>query len=194
LGRAVATPTAKLTREEQQRVQKLLNAWEERICEQVQQSGDVTTEALKADAEISASATRVQQIRGEQAGLKTRQEAVDHSVELIWEQQDALLELLGGLQGGLELRLGAPSARPPGGGASRSEQRAVGLKVQLDELGKQVAALTAEATLFRAARYSEPIARVAHVLDAHSSELDSVQERISAAERRLRLLEAGSFA
>jgi hypothetical protein len=50
------------------------------------------------------------------------EEAVDHSIGLIWDQQDALGQLLSGLQNALEGKLG-------GGGASdkKPQQRAKGL-------------------------------------------------------------------
>lgn len=154
------------------------------MWEQAREFEAVTLKALDMDTEIAANAALVQTIRKDQANLQSKLEVADSTVHLIWEQQEALGDLLSGLQESFEL---APLL-VEGERHSRSERRAASLETQLEELSRQVRALADEAAVFKAVQYSRPLERVAHVLDAHSSELDSVQERIDAAERRLRAL------
>merc|ERR1712070_715961 len=110
------------------------------------------------------------------------------------DQQDALEQLLTGLQSALEGKLPAASGANSAdlNSNSKPEARAKGLGVQLDELDRQVKDLTEEARNFQATRYSEPLVRVGHVLDAHSSELDAIEERVHAAFHRLRGLDANA--
>merc|ERR1712187_426893 len=97
------------------------------------------------------------------------------------DQQDALGKLLGGLEDVLQLR-----TEGRGESDSRVERRANALTAQLDELSWQVRELTRETREFQSNRCAEPLNTVAHVLNAHSSELDSIQVRVDAAERKLR--------
>eukprot|EP00811_Abedinium_folium_P005998 NODE_15519_length_1046_cov_3.526659.p1 GENE.NODE_15519_length_1046_cov_3.526659~~NODE_15519_length_1046_cov_3.526659.p1 ORF type:complete len:190 (+),score=53.66 NODE_15519_length_1046_cov_3.526659:256-825(+) len=174
--------------------------WSDRIRAYAALAGEQTAKALQRDAEMVRDADEVQKLRAEQTQLKAKLEAVDHSVDLIWAQQDTLMRLCAGLEKRIVLRPsggGAPPVAPGGGGggcgsrpATRSDQRARGLQDQLDELSRQIRELSEETSAFRASPYApSPLAAAAHALNAHSSELDSIQKRMSAAEKKLRATE-----
>lgn len=176
-----------MSKDEQRRNVDLLRAWETRVRDQAKSFEGVTAQALKLDKEIVENGAKIQDVRTEQARLRSKQAAADHSIQLIWDQQDALGQLFVGLQTALEGKL--PMDEHAGGASSMPETRAKSLNMQLDELKRQIEELTCEARKFQATRYSEPLVRVGHVLDAHSSELDAIEERVRAATHRLRGME-----
>merc|ERR1712232_747113 len=106
-------------------------------------------------------------------------EVADNTIDLIWQQQDGLEKLLGGLEDVLGLS---------GKGASSShlKRRTDALSSQIDEINLQVEELKEETRSFQPTRCTEPLVSIAHVLDGHSSELDAVEARIVAAEQKLR--------
>lgn len=182
-----------MSKEEQQRSEDLFRLWEERVRDQAKSFNKVKDEALKVDKEISTNSKKITEIRTEQARLRSKQEATDHSIQLILDQQDALEQLLAGLQTTLEGKLNTSnSGNSDAGATSQPEARAKSLGVQLDELDRQVKDLTQEARDFQTTRYSEPLVRVGHVLDAHTSELDAIEERVHAAFHRLRGADASA--
>merc|ERR1712129_406458 len=127
-----------------------------------------TTKALAVDTEITRNAEQVHTLRQDQSELRAQLEVADQSVHQIADQQSALQSLLSGLEDNLDLKL---PTKDTDGRASR-------LETQLDELTRQVRELASETAAFQTSKYARPIDRVAHVLDAHSSELDSVQARL----------------
>jgi len=177
-------------------VLELFRDWEERINAQTKNCQALTTKALEADSEVCANAAKVEELTSMQAEIRCKQEVADHSLQLVWEQQDLLEELFAGLQDSLGVRLpgGLSLAGAATGGTdegmSRSEHRAQALDAQLNELQQQVEQLALETDTFSTVQYKKPFDRVVHLLDAHTSELDSIQERVVAAERRLALVEA----
>lgn len=187
----VETRKQGMSKEEQLRHKDLLRIWESRLHDQLTNCEKLTSEALKVDKDITSNTTSIQDIRAEQARLRSKQETVDHSISLVWDQQEALGQLLSGLQSALEGKLPASGVNMTSdkGSSPKPQERAKGLDVQLDELDRQVKDLTREAQDFQTARYSEPLVRVGHVLDAHSSELDAIEERVHAAVHRLRSID-----
>jgi hypothetical protein len=177
---SLVAASSKMSSAEQQKNKELLTIWESRLREQAKSCDTVAEEAIAVDVAITSSAAKLQDVRIEQVRLRSKQEAADHTVHLIWDQQDTLSNLLAGLQSTLEGRLTGSSAKP--------EARAQGLSLQLDELERQIKDLSQETQNFQAHRYSEPLVRVGHVLDAHSSELDSIEECVTAAFQRLHSL------
>lgn len=166
----------RVSKEEQRQIADLLKGWEARIRAQASAFESVTKVALEADSEITANTTKVRNMRKEQTEARAKLEVASGTVNQIWEHQEALGNLLTGLQESLEL-----TEQP-----SKADNRTRGLESQLDELCRQVQELAVETANFHTSNYVRPLDRVAHVLDAHSSELDSVQERLDAAERQLR--------
>lgn len=161
----------------------LFDSWDVRLRAQAKQVDAVTSKALAVDNEVTANVPLVRSIRKDQAELKADLEVAENSVHQIWEQQDGVLNLLAGLKESLGLST-VPAEEMEH--SSRNENRVRGLEAQLEELTRQVRGLALETEEFQASRYVGPLDRVAYVLDAHSSELDLVQERLDAAERRLR--------
>merc|ERR1712137_731517 len=176
-------------------VKELLQVWSDRIHTQVNHFGALASAALAADSEIVENATIVRELMIEQDKLRKRQEAVDHSVNLIWEQQDAVFKLFHGLEEALELhklhqRGVGPGLSSEANVRSTREQREKSLHCSFDELDRMIEELSQETSSFQASRYTQsPLTTAAYVLDAHSDELNSLQQRINATERKLRSLE-----
>lgn len=177
----------KLTVEEHAMVKELFGLWEERLQGEMRGLEALAKQALEADAALTTNAVKIQALRDRQAELKAGQETADTSLSLVWEQQTSLSRLLDGLEGTLQLRVPA-SGIDEQADVLKAKSRADSLKVQLDELEDQLHMLTKETTDFNALKYAGPLSSVGHILDAHSSELDSIQARIDAAERKLSAL------
>lgn len=186
-GPAIDRDEAGFSRDDQSQVKGLFRNWEDRVREQVDSFSKATVAGLKADADISDYSRRLRDLRVEQAELRARQETSEHAVKLVCDQQEALGKLLGGLEKVLGLSsMTRAGQRDAGSGCSKVDLRAGSLKTQLDELDWQVRELNKETRSFQAFRCGEPLQTVAHVLNAHSSELDAIQVRVDAAERVLR--------
>jgi len=183
--------TAKLSKDEQQQVNSLLQAWESRLWEQARSFESLATEALAADAEVAKAAAMAKDLGREQADLQAKQKVAATSMDQIWEQQEALGALLAGLEE--TLQLGPKATAEDGKWSEKAEQRSQTVSAQLEEMSRQVDLLAEETRDFQAARYSQPLDRVAHILDAHSSELDAVQARLEATELRLNALASPRF-
>jgi len=172
----------RLSPEEHKEVKDLFQIWDKRLREQSSQFESYTVTARKAEGEISGSMKNVRDIRSEQRQITAKQEAVDRSMSLVIQQQDAVSKLLLGLTETLNLKL------PSGGSfgvATKGDRRAEAVLGQLDELDQQVVNLTTEIDQFRTSRYTEPLERATNALDAHSCALDQLEEHLRAAERRL---------
>lgn len=172
----------RLTPEEHKEVKDLFQIWDKRLREQSSQFESYTATARKAEGEISGSMKNVRDIRSEQRQITAKQEAVDRSMSLVIQQQDAVSKLLLGLTETLNLKLPTSGSF---GAASKGDRRAEAVLGQLDELDQQVVNLTTEIDQFRTSRYTEPLERATNALDAHSCELDQLEEHLRAAERRL---------
>lgn len=184
-GGAVNLQQATMAAVEHRKINDLLRVWEERIQKQAQHFESYSTQVLQVDTEIIANFGKIRALRGEHMVLKTRQEAVDQSIQQIWDQQDSLGRLLVGLQEALSQKQPA-DARD----SSRTHQKAKGLSVQLDELDRQVEELSKETTAVQAALYSEPLTTVVRVLDAHANALDAIQQQVDSTSARLSAIEA----
>merc|ERR1712226_1114680 len=156
--------------------------WEDRLRLQTDTFSKATKAALEADSEIATQTARLRELREEQSKLRTQHCATERAVRLVWDQQAALASLLTGFEEVLGLQL------DHGAGTSRVARRADALGSQLDELDAQVTELSQETRRFQATRCAEPLVTVAHVLNAHSSELDSIEARVSAAEQKFQQL------
>lgn len=161
---------------EQGAVANLLEAWSGRVSQQASQLELVVADALALDADITRFSREAHDLQRDLEDAEARQGVIDAMAQQIWEPQVALGELLDGLEESLQL---AP------GGSERPDDRAQAVEAQLEELSRQVQRLAEESAQFRPMTYAQPLARVAHVLDAHSSELDAVEQRLEAAERQL---------
>eukprot|EP00913_Durusdinium_trenchii_P022146 g20807.t1 len=169
--------------QEQKKAEELLKSWEGRfgdLAKTVKVAGDA---ALDLNEEYSSMAEKVQVLKGEHEELWRKQEAAENSMQLIYDQQELLSELLGHLE--IELDLGSTAKKSRS--SLRLEERARSLNMQLDELTGQARRLT---ELIGAQGPSDPMAHMAHLLAAHQSELDAVQERLNASEEQLKAQEA----
>lgn len=166
----------------------MLRMWEERIHKQAHHFEACATQVLQFDTEIIANAAKVKVLRAEHTALKSRQDAVDQSIQLILEQQDSLSRLLAGLEQTLQLKL--PDEAAGGLAPPRAHERAKVLTVQLDELDRQAEDLARETETAQSRLYAEPLTTVVRVLDAHASALDSIQEQVGSVAQRLRAVEA----
>jgi len=175
-----------LASDEQRRARELLQIWEERLRKKATNFSTSAAAAIKAQTEIDESAEKMRTIRDEQARLRVRLDAADHAADLIWEQQDALGKLFSGLEDALGLTPHDPLGSGSDGLTSRADRRLGALTAQLEELNMQVQDLSRETKEFQPSRCTEPFVAVAHVLNAHSSELDAIQVRVDAAEQKLR--------
>merc|ERR1711924_107413 len=95
---AVDPQLLRLSREEHDATKELFASWERRLGAQVKRFQGSAAETLKADKELSQHMGKMRGLRAQHEALRTRQEAVDHAVDLIWQQQDALEQLMQGLQ------------------------------------------------------------------------------------------------
>jgi len=173
---------------EHRKVNDLLRIWEERIHKQAQHFESFATQIVQFDTEIIANAAKVKVLRSEHAQLKSRQDAVDQSIQQILEQQDSLARLLVGLEQTLRLKL--PDEVAGGASAPRTHERAKALTVQLDELDRQAEDLARETETVQSTLYAEPLTTVVRVLDAHASALDAIQDQVGSVNGRLRAIEA----
>ncbi|CAK0820415.1 unnamed protein product, partial [Prorocentrum cordatum] len=159
----------RLTSGEHQAAKGLLRSWDQRLGAQVKRFQASAEEALQVDRELSEHSAQARRLRDKYETMLARQKAVDHSLDLIWEQQDALRGMIKGLKG-------FACADAPDGKRKQAEQRTQSVKSQLDEIEKQADLLARQTECFQAADYSAPLRRVGHVLGAHSSELDAIEE------------------
>lgn len=169
----------------------LLRLWEERIQKQAQHFEAFAGQVLQFDTEIIANAAKVKVLRNEHSQLKARQEAIDQSVQHIWEQQESLSRLLTGLQEVLrpspqETEFSAALASTP---TVRSHLRAQALTLHLDELERQTEDLARETGVVQSALYAEPLTTVVRVLDSHAEALDGLQLQVGSLAHRLHCIE-----
>jgi len=189
-------PPAKgqLSRDEHKQVSELFQVWERRISNQAVAFGTFAKEALAFDHELAQGALHIQELHADQVRLKAKAEVADRSLQLIFDQQDALGRLMTGLTDslGLQEQSANGGAEAVGGGSNAADRRAEGLEHQLEELHAQVQKLSQETLSFQTLQYSQPMERVAAVLGAHSHELDALQQRLYSAERRFAAVETRS--
>lgn len=183
-----------LSRDEHKQVLELFRVWEQRISDQAAAFGTFAKEALAFDDELAVGASHIQELHADQVRLKAKAEVADRSLQLIFEQQDALGRLMTGLTDslGLQEQSGNGGIEAVGGGSNAADKRAESLEHQLEELHAQVRKLSEETLSFQTLHYSQPMERVAAVLGAHSHELDSLQQRLYSAERRFAAVETRS--
>lgn len=177
---------ATMTAVEHRKVNDLLRVWEERIHKQAQHFESFATQVLQVDTEIISNFGKIRALRSEHQMLSARQQAVDQSIQQIWDQQDSLGRLLMGLQEALSQKQPA-DARDY---SSVTHHKAKALSVQLDELDRQVEELSKETTAVQSALYSEPLTTVVRVLDAHANALDAIQQQVDSTSSRLSTIEA----
>eukprot|EP00927_Polykrikos_kofoidii_P010738 TRINITY_DN1452_c0_g1_i2.p1 TRINITY_DN1452_c0_g1~~TRINITY_DN1452_c0_g1_i2.p1 ORF type:complete len:1266 (-),score=245.70 TRINITY_DN1452_c0_g1_i2:24-3821(-) len=184
----------KLVRAESWWVNQIFQKWEDRLHTQADRLHKATVDVLKADTEISESGARLQDLFVEQGDLRRRQDAVDHSVRLVLDQQANLSQVLDGLEEALGLQTESrvwPRLRPVAAAHSRGgnkrdvSQHADIVPAELAELDKQVRSVSHEIQTSEAARCTESIGAFANVLNAHSSELDTIQARVDTAQRKI---------
>eukprot|EP00435_Cladocopium_sp_Y103_P032539 s628_g8.t1 len=178
-----AMPPPALTSQEQKKAEELLNSWEGRyngLAKTVKAAAD---KALEIDQEYSSIAEKVQVLKNEHDELWRKEEAAENSLQLIHDQQELLSDLLGHLE--MELDLGSTAKKSRS--SSRLEERSSSLHLQLDELTRQAKHLT---ELIGSQAQHDPIEQMAHLLAAHQSELDAVQERLNVSEKQLKAQEA----
>jgi len=181
----VAVEGPRLTDEEQKQLGELFQNWEGRINQQSKIVKAASTQALEVEKEYTAIHERVQVLKEDRDVLERKQEAAEGSMQRIHEQQDLLAQLLEQLEE--QLNLGSNSQKPRS--MMRLEDRANALEGQLDELTHQVRELADATMAFQAEGGGDPFQQVAHLLSAHTSELDAVQERLDATEKKLKMVE-----
>merc|ERR1712060_61542 len=161
--------------------------WEEEIHKQAEHFEAFATQILQVDTEIIANAANIKQLQKEHGQLKSRQDTVDQSILQIWEQQDALGNLLEGLQKALQPALPdeAVGGQPP----TKAHQLAQLLTMQLDKLDQQAEDLARETETVQSTLYAEPLTTVVRVLDAHASALEAMQEQVGSVSQRLKTIE-----
>lgn len=169
---------------EHRKVNDLLRTWEERVHKQAQHFETFATQILQFDTEIIANVGKIKTLRQEHDQLKWRQDAVDVSIQQIWEQQDSLARLLTGLQDVLAAKI------PPEAGSAKVHQQAKVLTVQLDELDRQAEELAKETKTVQSTLYAGPLTTAVQVLDAHASALDAIQMQANTVGQRLRNVES----
>lgn len=169
---------------EHRKVNDLLRTWEERVHKQAQHFESFATQILQFDTEIIANVQKIKTLRTEHDQLKYRQDAVDQSIQQIWDQQDTLARLLEGLQESLSSKI------PPEVTPSRVHQQAKVLTVQLDELDRQAEELAKETKTVQSTLYAGPLTTAVQVLDAHASALDAIQAQAGTVAQRLRVVES----
>ncbi|CAJ1396971.1 unnamed protein product [Effrenium voratum] len=157
--------------------------WESRFAEQAKVVKVAVDKALELDREYTSIDERVQAVKEERHQLLRKKDAAENSMQLIHEQQELLSNLLGHLENELDLGSTAKKSRS----AVRLEERVMGLGQQLDELTRQARTL---ADQINHQGSCDPVAQMAHLLEAHQSNLDAVQERLDATEKKLRMVEA----
>jgi len=191
---SVGKKPGQLSRDEHKQVLELFQVWERRICDQAAAFGTFAKEALAFDDELAEGALHIQELHAGQVRLKAKADVADRSLQLIFDQQDALGRLMTGLTDslGLQEQLANRGAEAVGGGSNAAKRRAEGLEHQLEELHAQVRKLSEETLSFQTLHYSQPMERVAAVLGAHSHELDALQQRLYSAERRFAAVETRS--
>jgi len=180
-----------LSHNEHKQLLELCQVWERRVSNQANAFGAFAKEALVLDDTLAEAAVHIQELHAEQVQLKAKAEVSDRSLQLIFDQQDALTRLMTGLTDSLGLQEPDQAAND-GGSSSAADQRAQGLERQLEELHAQVRKLSKETVAFQTLHYSQPRERVAAVLGAHSHELDAMQQRLISAERRFAAVETRS--
>merc|ERR1719201_1233905 len=183
-GGAFNAQQAAMTIIEHRKVNDLLRMWEERVHKQAQHFESFATQVLQYDTEIIANVGKIKTLRTEHDQLKCRQDAVDQSIQQIWEQQDSLGRLLTGLQESLKSKI------PPEAPQARLHQQAKVLTVQLDELDRQAEELAKETKTVQSTLYTGPLTTAVQVLDAHASALDAIQTQASTVAQRLRVVES----
>lgn len=172
---------------EHRKVSDVLRVWEERIHKQAQQFESAAAQVLQLDTEIIGNAAKVKGLRTEHAQLKFRQDAVDKSIEQIWEQQDSLGCLLEGLEVALRGKLPNLAVAPHE--SARTHQRAEEMGLTLDELDRKAEELAKETQSVQSTLYAEPLTTVVRVLDAHASALDAIQSQVGSVAQRIRAVE-----
>ena len=175
-------PPPALTSQEQKQTEELLKSWEGRFNELAKTVKVAAETAVEIDQEYTSISDQVQVLKNDHHDLWRKQEAAELSMQLIHDQQELLSDLLGHLE--IELDLGSTAKK------SRLEERSRSLNLQLDELTRQAQHLT---ELIGSQARDDPMEQMAHLLAAHQSELDAVQERLNASEKQLKAQEA-SFA
>ncbi|CAJ1334667.1 unnamed protein product [Effrenium voratum] len=168
---------------EQKKVEELMQNWESRFAEQAKVVKVAVDKALELDREYTSIDERVQAVKEERHQVLRKKDAAENSMQLIHEQQELLSNLLGHLENELDLGSTAKKSRS----AVRLEERVMGLGQQLDELTRQARTL---ADQINHQGSCDPVAQMAHLLEAHQSNLDAVQERLDATEKKLRMVEA----
>ncbi|CAE7619025.1 unnamed protein product [Symbiodinium sp. CCMP2592] len=181
----VAVQAPRLTDEEQKLVDELFRNWEGRISQYAKSVKAASTAALDMERDYADLHEKVQVLREEREDLMRKQEGAQGSMQLIREQQDLLAKLLEQLE--TQLDLGSTLKTPRS--TMRLEDRAAALESQLGDLTLQVRELADETVAFEAESGGDPLDQVAHLLAAHSSELDAVQERLDATEKKLKIVE-----
>ena len=175
-------PPPALTSQEQKQTEELLKSWEGRFNELAKTVKVAAETAVEIDQEYTSISDQVQVLKNDHHDLWRKQEAAELSMQLIHDQQELLSDLLGHLE--IELDLGSTAKK------LRLEERSRSLNLQLDELTRQAQHLT---ELIGSQARDDPMEQMAHLLAAHQSELDAVQERLNASEKQLKAQEA-SFA
>ncbi|CAE7900277.1 unnamed protein product [Symbiodinium microadriaticum] len=181
----VAVQAPRLTDEEQKLVDELFRNWEGRISQHAKSVKAASTAALEMEREYTDLHEKVQVLKEEREDLMRKQEGAQGSMQLIREQQDLLAKLLEQLE--TQLDLGSTLKTPRS--TIRLEDRAAALESQLGDLTQQVRELADATVAFEAEGGGDPLDQVAHLLAAHSSELDAVQERLDATEKKLKIVE-----
>lgn len=181
--------TVCLSRDEQAQLGELCRNWEARLRAQVAQFGLATKQALKADTELMEHAARVKSLRAKQMALESREAVADDAMDMLRLQQDALSNLLDNLQDTLEGKLSSDANGKSSEAVARLETQSASLEAQLEALSRQTRQLAKDTAEFEVCRV-QPMERVALVLEAHSGELDAVQERLDATELRMKAFEA----
>lgn len=176
-------PPPALTSQEQKKAEELLKSWEGRYDGLTKTVKAAADKALEIDQEYSSIAEKVQVLKNEHDELWRKEEAAEQSLQLIHDQQELLSDLLGHLE--IELDLGSTAKKSRS--STRLEERSSSLHLQLDELTRQAQHLT---ELIGSQANHDPIEQMAHLLAAHQSELDAVQERLNVSEKQLKLQEA----
>lgn len=179
-------PPPALTSQEQKQTEELLKSWEGRFNELAKTVKVAAETAVEIDQEYTSISDQVQVLKNDHHDLWRKQEAAELSMQLIHDQQELLSDLLGHLE--IELDLGSTAKKSRS--SIRLEERSRSLNLQLDELTRQAQHLT---ELIGSQARDDPMEQMAHLLAAHQSELDAVQERLNASEKQLKAQEA-SFA
>jgi len=169
---------------EHRKVDDLARLWEDRLRKQAQYFESFAAQVLKNDTEIYANVGQIKSLHAEHTALKSRQEKLDTSIQQIADQQQALSQLLTGLQGALTSRL------QPGACDEAWHRQSRGLAVQLDEMDQQVGDLAKETKAMQSKRYTDPLAVVVRVLDAHAGAIESIGQRAEAVAARCAAVEA----